>query len=468
MQTRTKGIVIALVLLTAILPLMLLIWLVDGGDDFAAIDHGESYGSSIYKRYQGAVYAAVPSNGYYRVNEADPAGLEAFDTGRYDGRQAARDGRHVYCGNLVLPDMRPASTRYLGNSYFSDGAATYFCGFASERNLELGRLDELWQKLLYRAGKGDKPQTYLYPFLALPASAQPYRPLLDRQLATDGARVFYEGREMRQADPARLRRIASIQRGEARPGDNFFGDGRRVYYRETLLPLSDDPALYTFTVGNLYRQPYLHDPRDGMVYLGAMAFDPAHAPYRLLNEAGAHVLHALFASKDGIYFYNSEKRVVERAGDDPFAAGGFTALSPYVFWDGRQLLFLKGKEVWSRSRGGGGLLSRSTLILRFKDAPTGQWVKLGDVYHGFGSVWRNGDALYYLDELGATQLIYSPIYRILDPMAADFLLRSQQTRQIKADDIRKLVHSGKLAVPESDELLEAKTRYRSGVLSIFD
>ena len=33
---------------------------------------------------------------------------------------------------------------------------------------------------------------------------------------------------------------------------------------------------------------------------------------------------------------------------------------------------------------------------------------------------------YYLDELGATQLIYSPIYRILDPMAADFLLRSQQ------------------------------------------
>ncbi|MFY1975917.1 hypothetical protein ACOTCQ_32120, partial [Achromobacter dolens] len=74
---------------------------------------------------------------------------------------------------------------------------------ASERNLELGRLDELWQRILYRAGKGDKPQTYLYPFLALPASAQAYRPLLDRQLATDGARVFYEGRAMPQADPAR-------------------------------------------------------------------------------------------------------------------------------------------------------------------------------------------------------------------------------------------------------------------------
>lgn len=469
MHKRTRGIVIVLVLLTAILPMMLLIWLIDdSGDDFAAIDHGESYGSSIYKRYQGEVYAAVPSNGYYRMREADPAGFETFDTGRYDGRQAARDGRHVYCGNLVLPGMRPASTRYLGNSYFSDGSATYFCDFASERNHELGRLDELWQTLLYRAGKGDKPQTYLYPFLALPASAQAYRPLLDRQLATDGARVFYEGRAMPQADPARLRRIAAIQRGETRPGNDFFADGRRVYYRETPLPLSDDPALYTFMVGNLHNQPYLFDPRDGMLYLGARAFDPAHAPYRLLDEAGGHVLHALFASKDGVYFYNSEKRAVERAGDDPFAAGGFTALSPYVFRDGRQVLFFQSKEVWNRSRGGGGLLSRSTLILRLKDAPTGPWAKLGDVYHGYGSVWRNGDALYYLDELGATQLIHSPIYRILDPAAADFLLRSQETRQIKADDIRKLVRSGKLAAPESDAVLEAKTRYRSGIWSLFD
>lgn len=468
MQKRTRGIVIGLVLLIAILPLCLLFWLIDDGDNFAAIDRGESYGSSIYKRYQGEVYAAVPSNGYYRMREADPAGFETFDTGRYDGRQAARDGRRVYCGNLALPGMRPASTRYLGNSYFSDGAITYFCGFASERNRQLGRLDELWQTVLYRAGKGDKPQTYLYPFLPLPASAQPYRPLLDRQLATDGARVFYEGREMPQADPARLRRIAAVQGGETRPGDNFFADGRRVFYRETPLPLSDDPALYTFTVGNLYNQPYLFDPRDGMVYLGALAFDPAHAPYRLLNQAGGHVLHGLFASKNGIYFYNSEKRVVERAGDDPFAAGGFTALSPYVFRDDRQVLFFKSKEVWNRSRGGGGLVSRSTLILRFKDAPTGQWAKLGDVYHGFGSVWRNGDALYYLDELGATQLIYSPIYRILDPTAADFLLRSPETRQITADDIRKLVRSGKLAAPEFEEVLEAKTRYRRGVLSIFD
>ena len=115
----------------------------------------------------------MPSNGYYRIDAADPASFQAFDTGAFDGRQAGRDQRHVYCGNLILPDLRPASARYLGNSYFSDGAATYFCSMHSRLNRELEPLDEFWRKILHRAGAGPKPQTYLYPYVALPASARP-------------------------------------------------------------------------------------------------------------------------------------------------------------------------------------------------------------------------------------------------------------------------------------------------------
>ena len=171
---RAKRIVITIVLIVAILPMFLLFWLMSGDDEnFATIDHGQSYGNSIYKRYQDAVYAAVPSNGYYRIDAADPASFQAFDTGAFDGRQAGRDQRHVYCGNLILPDLRPASARYLGNSYFSDGAATYFCSMHSRLNRELEPLDEFWQKILHRAGAGPKPQTYLYPYVALPASARP-------------------------------------------------------------------------------------------------------------------------------------------------------------------------------------------------------------------------------------------------------------------------------------------------------
>ena len=142
-------------LIVAILPMFLLFWLMSGDDEnFATIDHGQSYGNSIYKRYQDVVYAAVPSNGYYRIDAADPASFQAFDTGAFDGRQAGRDQRHVYCGNLILPDLRPASARYLGNSYFSDGAATYFCSMHSRLNRELEPLDEFWQKIRTGPARG--------------------------------------------------------------------------------------------------------------------------------------------------------------------------------------------------------------------------------------------------------------------------------------------------------------------------
>lgn len=467
-KKRAKRILIILVLLIAILPMALLFWLMDGNDNFSTIDHGQSYGSSIYKRYQDGVYAAVPSNGYYSIDQADPASFEAFDTRSFDGRQAARDRNHVYCGNRILPDMRPASARYIGNSHFTDGTVTYYCAMHSVLNRELETMQEFWQIIMHRAGYAPKPQTYLYPFAALPASEQPYRPLLDRAMATDGTRVFFEGREMPQANPATLRRLPAGRDGDVRLSDDFFADGRRVYFHEQLLPLSDDPGLYSFMVGDLYRQPYLYDRRDGMVYVGAQPFDAAHAPYRLLTEKGRYVYQALFISKDGIYFHNTQTRQLERAGDDPFAAGGYTALSPYVYSDGRQVLFLQAKEAWARStRGsGGGLVSRSTLINRLQDMPDGEWTKLGTVYHDFGTVWRKGSTLYYFDELGPSQLIHSPIYQILDRAAADVLLRSQETRQITVADIRKLIREGKMAVPESDAVLEAKTRYRK-IFSLF-
>lgn len=466
MQKRTRWMGIVLALVIAGLPMALLILILDD-DGHASADDGQSYRSSIYKRYQDHVYAAVPSNGYYRMDEADPASFEPFPTQVFDGRQAAKDKRNVYCGNLILPGMAPDKARFIGNSYFSDGEQTVYCSMFSIRNPDLGALREVWQTILYKTGHGPKPQTYLYPYRVLPASAQPYRALLDGDLATDGARAFYRGREMPEASPATMRQLPLSKGGGTRPSRDYFADGKRVYFHETRLALSDAPALSAFQVGDMDRQTYLRDARDGMVYVGAQAFDAAKAPYRLLTDRGQHIYQALFAGRDGIYFYNSQQQRIERAGDDPFASGRFTALSPFVFTDGKTLLFLQGEESWGSSRGGrGGLISRSTLIKRMIDAPVGQWQKLGDVYHRFGSVWQNGEQLFYLDETGSSQLVFSPIYRILDRAAADFLVGSQQTKEIRMDDIRKLIREGKLAAPASEEVLQAKTRYR-GLLSLF-
>ena len=110
-------------------------------------------------------------------------------------------------------------------------------------------------------------------------------------------------------------------------------------------------------------------------------------------------------------------------------------------------------------------MSRSTLVNRLRTRRTARGSSAAS-YHNFGTVWQKGGTLYYFDEMGPSQLISSPIYQILDPVAADFLLRSQETRQIKADDIRKLIRGGRLAVPQYETVLEAKTRYRK-IFSIF-
>ncbi|CAB3646579.1 DKNYY domain-containing protein [Achromobacter pestifer] len=465
MQKRTRWILSALVILIAMSPMSLLFLALADDDANALADAGQSYSGTIYKRNADRIYAAVPSNGSYPMPGADLATFEPIGED-YANRQVAKDRQHVYCGNQILPGLNPASVRTVGNSYYTDGTAAFYCAPYTVINKELGGLQEVWQKFQYQRNAGPKPQTYLYPYVALPASAQPYRSLLDRDLATDGASVFYQGLPMPQANSDTMRRLRGGRDGADRLSEDFFADGRHVYFHDQLLALSDAPALHTFRVGDLYQQPYLYDGRDGMVYVGARAFDAAHAPYRLLSPRSEHVKQALFAGKDGIYFFNSQKDRVERAGDDPFASGRFTALSPFVFSDGKQVLILQGRESWGSSRGGGGLIYRATQINRVKGAPTGEWKKLGDVYHRFGSVWQNGDQLYYFDQTGSSQLVFSPIYRILDRGAADFLLGSQQTLQIRMDDIRKLIRDGKMAAPASETILEAKTRYR-GFLSLF-
>ena len=324
---RAKRVVITIVLIVAILPMFLLFWLMSGDDEnFATIDHGQSYGNSIYKRYQDVVYAAVPSNGYYRIDAADPASFQAFDTGAFDGRQAGRDQRHVYCGNLILPDLRPASARYLGNSYFSDGAATYFCSMHSRLNRELEPLDEFWQKLRHRAGAGPKPQTYLYPYVALPASPA-YRPLLDRDLATDGARAFYGAWRCPRRTPPRCG--ACRWAGTATCGPAMISSpmGAASISISSRCRCRTIPRCTPSWWATCTSSP-ICATRATAWCTWAQPFDAAHAPYRLINEKGRHVYQALFASKDGLYFYNTQTRQLERAGDDPFASGRMSSCRP--------------------------------------------------------------------------------------------------------------------------------------------
>lgn len=406
----------------------------------------------IYKLYNGSVYAGIPGNGFYKMDQADPETFALIRDEKRNNRQAGKDNKHVYCGNLVLPELDPARTRYSGNSYLSDDTHTWYCGFNTIRNDSLNAIAEVFQSVRYRLGYGAKPQSYLNPSRLLPKSHTPYRPLLDADFITDGTRVYYRGELLTQAKPDTLRRITVQSSDGDRHSDRYFADDEHVYYKTQLLPYNDNNKLVVLD-GN---PPYLYDPTEGMVFAVNLAFDAANKPYTPLTHGDKFVYHVLFTSKNGIFFYDTESRKVKRAGDNVFACAEFNALSPYIFWDGKQLLYL---EVTERRGGRSGrvLLSRSTAILRLTEPVTEDWQKLGNVRSGFyGSVWRNGASLWYFaTSTFDSSVTTGSLYHIADSATAEIL----QKPGIDDADIRNLVKQEKLYPPSHQKLLEAKTKY---------
>lgn len=426
-------------------------------DNFNDIDNsGARYGASIFTKFEGDVYAAVPSNGYYPLSGVDLESFTPLDSRRY-GVQIAKDKHNVYCGNRIVPGVNPENVSSFGSGYIVDGVVTYYCAAHPTRNDDLSVWQEVLQTILYRFELGGKPQAYLYLFVRLPQEGAVYRPLLDRDFATDGVHVYYRGLSLLHAIPESFRRINVVEDGSSRLSDHYFADGQHVYYDDQLLPLSDDSRLYGFYYGRL-DQPYIYDVRDGMVYLRSKAFDKVNAPYRRVTENSAHTHHALFSGVGGELFYvDNETDRVKQARRNPLSTGPFKALSPSVFYDGRRILYLQGAEVWGGNKSPG-LKSHSTRIYQLQDVVAEPWRNLGEVDYRTGSVWKNGKSYYYFDELGMSQGVRSAIYRIENMQTVNFLLTPLTTKRIGSGDIRRLIREGKLTVPEYTQMLEIKTR----------
>lgn len=196
------------------------------------------------------------------------------------------------------------------------------------------------------------------------------------------------------------------------------------------------------------------NPVDGMVYVNEFAFDPQYAPYHLLSEHGAHINHALFYNDTGIYYFDLNKKKMRRVGDSPFLGKAFKEIAPLIFSDGTQLLYLQASEYRSNK---GSASSKSTHILKLAEQLHSSWQKLGDVNYNYGSVWKNGNAFYYFDQLGNSQLVKATIYHIRDPQTIQNLLRTQP----RTDDIRQWIDEQKMVEAKHTELLEVETTNHS-------
>ncbi|EPL9569599.1 DKNYY domain-containing protein [Providencia rettgeri] len=431
---------------------------------FEISHEGERIGYSIFTHYNGKIYANVPSDGVYAIEEADPNSFNVLTIeGHLRDTQFAVDAKNSYCGNNIVPQFNPKTAKSIGNDYFTDGETIIYCSSISQVNNELSGLEYLWQAWLFGWELGEKPPRYYYPLERLPKSNKTYQLIGNRNILDDGEQVYFKGHVMIDADAQNLRAVNFMRLNNTLwESTLFFHDGRSVYYQQDKLALKDNDDLYSFDVGNLHYEEYLFSPQSGDVAVNNLLFPSEFAPYQIISRYGTHVNHALFLSENGVYFYDKKKEKIRRAGDNPLPATGCPEISPLIFYCDNKTYYVSSSEKWGGNRSPG-LISRRTSFYQLQSESVEPWVKIGNVTnHHYAEVWRKGSQVYYFDRLGTAQLIFQTIYKIADETTVNRLLEEP----LRPDDIRQMVKNGDLQAVPNIEILHAETKYKKEIFDI--
>ncbi|WP_262152303.1 DKNYY domain-containing protein [Chryseobacterium foetidum] len=387
----------------------------------------------IFTQFEGKIYAMVPGNGYYEVKGANTATFKIISESFSDAH-IGYDDQHVYAGNIILEDLDPSRLTVLGNNYYTDGKTTYYCARNSEKNESLSAVGFVIRLGGQSLGLSDKPQNYWYPFKKLDESST-YLSKPGFAIAAGEKVAFFKGLEMKNSNPKTIRPVKiHYYDGDVRDSEGYFTDGRNVYFQDGQLPLKYNEKIHEIGIESDIpsRSAYLINPQNGMVYVNGKPFDESKAPYRLLGMNLKHAYQALFVSKDGLYFYDTEAEKVIRAGDNPFENNQFQEIAPDVFTSGNKVYFLKATEEWGRKRG---LLSRTTHLIELEDVLASGIKKISRADSYNGSVWQHGSRYFYFDDAGSSQMMPSTVYEIKDIntvklLAGDGTLGSEAIRDL--------------------------------------
>lgn len=452
-----KAIAIA-IWIVVIVMLVFLFMLLFGKNNSNDIDRFGEKLFGKYTLYQDKVYVSVPSNGDYGIDVDIPTFKALND--EYKNKHIALDKNNVYCGNIILPNLNPLFTKDLGNNYYTDGTLTYFCAPYTISNDSITWYQEIWQEFQYQFFDKNKPQTYYYPFEILPKSQKPYYAIDSiRFIATNGDLVYHKGKKLSDANPATIRSLKKYNDSDDyRESFQYFADDKNVYFNNLKLPISSNTSLYSINTESQRTKEFLYNPLDSMVYIDSISFDRENAPYKLVSFYGGHADHTLFLSKNGVYFYNSTQKEVQRAGNNPFYQKNFREIAPLVFSNSKQTLFIDTDEHWVRRyrRGNSKRLSSiSTYINQLDEGTSSNWEKIGKIRSG--TIWQNGHQYFYFDEYGETQLIFNTIYKIANEKTAQAILKDQ----LNSKEIRDLIKSEQLIPAKYKTIVKAKTNYRN-------
>ena len=415
------------------------------GKSYEIKNNGEQYGTSNFFKYQGKIYVFTLNDGMQALENVDMETFKTLNSGDYYTKNIGLDKNNVYFGNVIIPDLDPNKLEVIGNGYYTDGINSYFFSPFSELDKE--------------------SSNYIYPYKKI-ENAKNLKAYENLELfAVDGDNVYYKGEILKNTDLNTLKIIDK--------NNEYFADKENVYYRSKLLPIKNSGKLKI--VSSEQGDTFLYDEASGYVFIGDYTFDKEKAPYKVIGNNGTNLYNLIFIGKDGIYYYDSEKKKQLKAGDNIFI-GNIEEISPNIFTDDENIYYFSAYSVRSGSRKNlGELLSRNTEIY-YLDKKDG-WKKVKDIREGsIGSIWKKENKYYYFNNLGIFHFTDNTIYKITNKETLNYLLskaddetddiKSEDLTAINTDYIRELIKNEKLIAVSGEKKMTITIKYKTDIVDI--
>ena len=413
------------------------------GKSYEIKNNGEQYGTSNFFKYQGKIYVFTLNDGMQALENVDMETFKTLNSGDYYTKNIGLDKNNVYFGNVIIPDLDPNKLEVIGNGYYTDGINSYFFSPFSELDKE--------------------SSNYIYPYKKI-ENAKNLKAYENLELfAVDGDNVYYKGEILKNVD---LNTLEIIDRN-----NEYFSDKKNVYYKSKLLPIKNSGKLKI--VSSEQGDEFLYDEARGYIFIEDYSFDREKAPYKVIGNNGTTLYNLIFIAKDGIYYYDSEKKKQLKAGDNIFI-GNIEEISPNIFTDDENIYYFSAYSVRSASRNNNGeLISRNTDIC-YLDKKDG-WEKVKDIRESsIGSIWKKGNKYYYFNNLGIFHFTDNTIYEISDKETLDYLLakaddetddiKSEGLTAINTDYIRDLIENKKLIAVSGEKKMTITVKYKTDIV----
>ena len=392
--------------------------------------NGKQYGKSDFFEYQGKVYSFGLSGNMEVLKNVDIATFKALEIRDSHIRNIGLDRKFVYLGNIVIPDLNPNKLKVIGNGYYTDGTTSYFLSPFSE-------LDK-------------KSSNYIYSYKKI-ENTKNLKALENFELfAVDGDNVYYKGEILNNAD---LNTLEIIDKNT-----EYFADKENVYYKSNLLPIKNSGKLKI--VSSEHGDKFLYDEVNGYVFIGDYSFDREKAPYKVIGNNGTTLYNLIFIAKDGIYYYDNQKKQQLKAGDNIFI-GNIEEITPNVFTDDENIYYFHAYDVSTATKKSiGELISKNTDIC-YLDKKEG-WEKVADIKEAsVASIWKKENKYYYFNNLGIFPFMDNTIYEISDKETLNYLLSKADD---KTDDIEELIKNEKLIAVSGEKKMTITVKYKTDIV----